>query len=359
MASRNAKRATWGAKSAHHLQLLLEMFPRATNRYLAIKLRCSPRTVLKWRNCLTRSHSIDDAVRRTRQRSEVVLSRRRELRRLIRMKRMKDDRVRFKFPSAAALAAELKRRGHSCVSKTTVLRDLEQMKYNARVRPKVPTVDPKKQVDRFKFAQKLLKTAPKGRRYMFSDEVYVSCNDTCHRFQWLAPGEQATRRHNERWPKNLMVAGAIAHNFKWLKIVHVPGKVRVVNGKKKKGFLGTDYLEKVLKEVIVVCRNRKLFFQQDMAKVHTEKANLDYIDSQGVEHFGKKWPANSPQLNPIEQMWPHLKKGIGDELPTNHKELEAAVFKAWDAIPMKLVNTLVDSFQDKLKKCVETKGDMK
>ena len=37
------------------------------------------------------------------------------------------------------------------------------------------------------------------------------------------------------------------------------------------------------------------------------------------------WPANSPDLNPIEISWPILKDKVADEHPTSAKNLEMAI----------------------------------
>lgn len=68
------------------------------------------------------------------------------------------------------------------------------------------------------------------------------------------------------------------------------------------------------------------------------------------------WPPYSPNLNPIEHMWPHLKDNIVaahpelEDMPKNDtiKELliEAAI-EAWDAIEDRLYKTLAHLMRDR------------
>jgi hypothetical protein len=63
---------------------------------------------------------------------------------------------------------------------------------------------------------------------------------------------------------------------------------------------------------------------------------------------GLPWPANSPDLNPIDQMWSILKKGIGREGDTNPEELFRRAEEAWNAISIEQVDALVDSYRTRV-----------
>lgn len=46
----------------------------------------------------------------------------------------------------------------------------------------------------------------------------------------------------------------------------------------------------------------QLYFQQDNAPCHVGKKATEYIDSNFSNHL-EFWPANSPDLSPIEELW--------------------------------------------------------
>lgn len=50
------------------------------------------------------------------------------------------------------------------------------------------------------------------------------------------------------------------------------------------------------------------YYQQDGATCHTSKKSMEYFNKKGIRIF--EHPAKSPDLSPIEHIWPHLKEGI-------------------------------------------------
>ncbi len=71
-------------------------------------------------------------------------------------------------------------------------------------------------------------------------------------------------------------------------------------------------------------------FQQDLAPAHTAKGTKSWFNDHGVTVLD--WPANSSDLNPIENLWGIVKRKMRDTRPNNADELKATVKETWASI---------------------------
>lgn len=60
-------------------------------------------------------------------------------------------------------------------------------------------------------------------------------------------------------------------------------------------------------------------FQQNLAPCHTEEISKQWFGTKNSEIFS--WPGSNPDLNPIENLWHHLKIVVRMWHPTNKKEV--------------------------------------
>ncbi len=72
-------------------------------------------------------------------------------------------------------------------------------------------------------------------------------------------------------------------------------------------------------------------FQQDLAPAHTAKGTKSWFNDHGVTVLD--WPANSPDLNPIENLWGIVKRKMRDTKPNNADDLKATVKETWASVP--------------------------
>ncbi len=69
------------------------------------------------------------------------------------------------------------------------------------------------------------------------------------------------------------------------------------------------------------------------------------------------WPSNSPDLNPIENLWAIVKRNVELRQPKNLSELERFLEEEWKNIPNSLLINLVDSMSQRCKEVIEKNGE--
>jgi len=98
------------------------------------------------------------------------------------------------------------------------------------------------------------------------------------------------------------------------------------------------------------------WFQEDNARLHTSKVAKKFHTENGLRKLS--WPAQSPDLNPIENLWADVKKSIRGrkKMPSNIAELEQHVNKAWRKILIQTIENLVDSMPQRIQAVIKAKG---
>ncbi|GFX53380.1 hypothetical protein TNCV_2946191 [Trichonephila clavipes] len=84
----------------------------------------------------------------------------------------------------------------------------------------------------------------------------------------------------------------------------------------------------------------------DNATCHRTLAVQDCLDSEGIQRL--VWPARSPDLNPIENVWDALGRQVAGRNypPTNKNTLMCALTEEWDKLPQQLLDNVVQSMED-------------
>ena len=81
------------------------------------------------------------------------------------------------------------------------------------------------------------------------------------------------------------------------------------------------------------------------------------------EFFGEnsidvlEWPGNSPDLNPIENVWHIVGRLVRDRKPTNKRELQEAVIHVWHhEITPELCKDLIGSMKRRCEAVIKSRG---
>ncbi len=68
------------------------------------------------------------------------------------------------------------------------------------------------------------------------------------------------------------------------------------------------------------------------------------------------WPANSPDLNPIENLWGIVKRKMWYARPNNAEELKATIRATWALITPEQCHRLIDSMPRRIAAVIQAKG---
>lgn len=97
-------------------------------------------------------------------------------------------------------------------------------------------------------------------------------------------------------------------------------------------------------------------FQQDLAPCHTSKKMKEYFARNRVNVLD--WPGNSPDLNPIENLWAICKQRLAKMDCRTKNSLICSIIKVWyrDEKILENCKTLVESMPKRVKLVLLAKG---
>ncbi|GFX91852.1 death-associated protein kinase dapk-1 [Trichonephila clavipes] len=113
---------------------------------------------------------------------------------------------------------------------------------------------------------------------------------------------------------------------------------------------GQRYIDEILLPHVRLFRGAvgdKFVFMDDNATCHRTLAVQDCLDSEGIQRL--VWPARSPDLNSIENVWDALGRQVAvrNYPPTNKNTLIRALTEEWDKLPQQLLDNVVQSMVER------------
>jgi transposase len=128
------------------------------------------------------------------------------------------------------------------------------------------------------------------------------------------------------------------------------------------GYSSQSYIGTLRKDLLSNWRRSQLFMQYK-ARIHTLRATSAFLAQHYITLI--TWPAYSPDLNPIELFWWHLKKRMFKNYPqySNYSVAQEewerfcdALKECWRSILSKLIKTLIMSMPRLMMACREARG---
>ena len=235
----------------------------------------------------------------------------------------------------------------------------EKLQFTSRPARKKPLVTNRQKANRIKFAkEKLTWTHWKWRNVLWSDEATFTV--TCNRKGkvYMRPGsdpyDPKFTCKTVKNPDSIMFWGCFGF-YGVGPLIALP-RNETMNSEKYLMLL-TDHLYDAFDQCKLMTRTGiKGVFQQDGATCHTAKIISEYLDFCGIDYI-KPWPGNSPDLNPIENLWAIIKHELKNRDISSLPKLEAEVRNVWGNLSKELLQKLALSLPDRLKEVIARKGN--
>lgn len=167
----------------------------------------------------------------------------------------------------------------------------------------------------------------------FYDKRWVNCNKDINDYD-----------HIPRHTMKLNVWGYISLNH---------GSKIYIFTEKLNAALYEQILRKYIKKL--TDKNKDIIYQDDNDPKHRSKRIKAFKEKYNISSL--EWPSNSPDLNPIENIWALLKKNIKKYAINDINDFKAAVTKSWNEISQETINNTILSIDNRVQEVIKREGD--
>jgi transposase len=307
-----------------------------TGRDIAHVIKCSEQTVSLWVNRWREEHSVADAERSgrphcTSEDTDVAIQ------------EYADEKVNV-TPRDVVRELELP------VSARTVRRRLDEVGLFGRVQQEEHAYTDENIRRRISFAEGYSRwTEDDWARVIFSDETHFYLGHHGHEYVQRPVGAALDPKYTRKteWLEGkvslwgCICAGGLGHAELY---------VDSLDARKYQSILALNLVSSARQ----FWPRGQWWFQQDNASHHTAGTSQVWFHNHGIDHID--WPAWSPDLNPIENLWNDLKRRVYAHHPNTMEELEHWIGMEWQATDLDFISHICRSMPHRLQLVLDNQG---
>ena len=256
-----------------------------------------------------------------------------------------------RFKSAASIARDFSDRTRKKISRKTVSRRLKAAGLHDRVPVSKPLISKKNKNKRLKFALEHVNwTDEEWSKVHFSDESKFN--------MFGSDGKKHVRRRTgERLSpqcvkKTVKFGGGSVMMWGMISSDGVGSLVRLF------GNINAEIYKQLLQKHVIgtlrVAPNQPSIFMQDNAPCHKAKKVTNYLQEEEIRVMD--WPAQSPDLNPIENVWKIIGERAQTRNPQNQNHLWDLLKEEWEKISSSFCKKLIQSCSRRCSEVIKNKG---
>ncbi|KAL8357910.1 hypothetical protein RB598_002612 [Gaeumannomyces tritici] len=265
------------------------------------------------------------------------------------------------------LPDELLRQCNLSCSFRTVKRALHLHGFKRRPALRRPKLTAENALLRLEFARRFVDQPLRSwKKWVFSDEsTIVRGGGDRTKHVWCKDAERLEPKHVQPKEKPTRHGQMFWGAFGW----HIRSTLYAMHGdplSKKGGVSSRTVLECLQENLPTVCSPGTIFMQ-DNAPTHQAERVQDWLQAWAAMHGVElvKWPPNSPDLNPIENLWSIVKAAICKRHPElgslskserSRNLLIRAAVEAWEEIEEEVLESLVSSMHRRFQACIDANG---
>jgi transposase len=260
-----------------------------------------------------------------------------------------------KVDNASQLTNTLSNIINQPLSHKTVRRALKAAGMKAVVKKKRPKLTARHRRERMDFAIAHRDwTIEDWKCVVWSDETKINCLGSDGRvWVWKRAGEQL----NPRLVQETTKFGGGSIMFWGCMFWEGVGYGTRIDGRMDADLYTQIMEDELLKSLEYYSKDKEdILFQQDNDPKHTSKKAKRWFENHEIQVM--HWPSQSPDLNPIEHLWHHLKNKVGaiEPPPPSLEELWGRVQVEWDKIGKEVCQNLIESMPRRMQAVIQAKG---